>query len=162
MDISPDSAVILGLPSSKARAAVQSAGGAIRGKTCVAVLLTHNRPQNMWLLVKGALRNRFVTRVIVSNSNPQVKIRDWVASTDPRLTLVDETTPTQPGHRFVLARQTGAEYMSSRLTMISFSPRGSGQNSLNFFSLTRSVRTELLDRFIARAPSLRMAARFII
>ena len=85
----------------------------IREKTCVAVLLTHNRPQNMWLLVKAALGNRFVTRVIVSNSNPQVKIRDWVASTDSRLTLVDETTPTQPGHRFVLARQTGAEYVLS-------------------------------------------------
>jgi len=85
----------------------------IRGKTCVAVLLTHNRPQNMWLLVEAALRNRFVTSVIVSNSNPQVKIRDWVASTDSRLTLVDETTPTQPGHRLVLARQTGAEYVLS-------------------------------------------------
>ena len=83
----------------------------IRGKTCVAVLLTHNRPQNMCLLVQGALRNRFVTRVIVSNSNPQVKIRDWVASTDSRLTLVDEATPTQPGHRLVLAKQTGAEYV---------------------------------------------------
>jgi hypothetical protein len=85
----------------------------IRGKTCVAVLLTHNRPQNMRLLVQGALRNRFVTRVIVSNSNPQVKIRDWVASTDSRLTLVDEATPTQPGHRLVLAKQTGAEYVLS-------------------------------------------------
>ena len=85
----------------------------IRGKTCVAVLLTHNRPQNMWVLVQGALRNRFVTRVIVSNSNPQVKIRDWVESTDPRLTLIDERTPTQPGHRLVLARQTGAEYVLS-------------------------------------------------
>lgn len=85
----------------------------IRGKTCVAVLLTHNRPQNMWLLVEAALRNRFVTSVIVSNSNPQVKIRDWIASTDSRLTLVDEATPTQPGHRLVLAKQTGAQYVLS-------------------------------------------------
>jgi hypothetical protein len=85
----------------------------IAGKTCVAVLLTHNRPQNICLLVEAALRNRFVTRVIVSNSNPQVKIRDWVASTDSRLLLVDETSPTQPGHRLVLARQTGAEYVLS-------------------------------------------------
>ncbi len=83
----------------------------IRGKTCVAVLLTHNRPQNMWIVVEGALRNRFVTRVIVSNSNPQVKIRNWVASKDPRLVLVDETSPTQPGHRLVLAKETGAEYV---------------------------------------------------
>ena len=95
----------------------------ILGKTCVAVLLTHNRPQNMWLLVKAALRNRFVTRVIVSNSNPRVKIRDWVASTDSRLTLVDETTPTQPGHRFVLARQSGAEYVLSIDDDIFLTPR---------------------------------------
>jgi len=87
--------------------------GPIRGKTCVAVLLTHNRPQNIWFLVQGALRNRFVTRVIVSNSNPRVKIRDWVRSADPRLTLIDETIPTQPGHRLVLARETGAEYVLS-------------------------------------------------
>ena len=31
-----------------------------------------------------------------------------------------------------------------------------------FLLVTRSVRTELLDTFIARAPNLRMAARFII
>ena len=95
----------------------------IHGKTCVAVLLTHNRPQNMWLLVQGALRNRFVTRVIVSNSNPEVKIRDWVESTDPRLTLIDERTPTQPGHRLVLARQAGAEYVLSVDDDIFLTPR---------------------------------------
>ena len=95
----------------------------IRGKTCVAVLLTHSRPQNMWLLVQGALRNRFVTRVIVSNSNPQVKIRDWIASTDSRLILVDEATPTQPGHRLVLAKQTGAEYVLSIDDDIFLTPR---------------------------------------
>jgi hypothetical protein len=85
----------------------------IQGKTCVAVLLSHNRPQNMALLVQGALRNRFVSKVIVSNSNPQVKITDWVPLKDPRLIMVDETTPTQPGHRLVLAKQTGAEYVLS-------------------------------------------------
>jgi hypothetical protein len=91
-----------------------SAGAAPRGgKTCVAVLLTHNRPQNISLLVEGALRNLFVTRVIVSNSNPKVKIRDWIPSKDSRLLLIDETSPTQPGHRFVLAKQTEAEYVLS-------------------------------------------------
>src|SRR5262245_54936947 len=73
----------------------------IGSKDCIAVLLTHNRPQNISFVVEAALRNRFVTRVIVSNSNPQVKIRQWIESTDPRLTLIDETVPTQPGHRLV-------------------------------------------------------------
>jgi len=85
----------------------------IGGKTCVAVLLTHNRPQNMSLLVHAALHNRFVTRVIVSNSNPQVRIRDWITSTDSRLLLVDEISQTQPGHRLVLAKQSEAEYVLS-------------------------------------------------
>jgi hypothetical protein len=85
----------------------------VRGKTCVAVLLSHNRPQNMPLLVEAALRNRFVATVIVSNSNPKVRIRDWITSNDPRLVITDETTATQPGHRLVLAKQTGAEYILS-------------------------------------------------
>ena len=97
--------------------------GPLGGKTCVVVLLTHKRPQNMWLLVEGALRNRFVTRVIVSNSNPEVKIRDWVESTDPRLTLIDERTPTQPGRRLVLARLAGAEYVLSVDDDIFLTPR---------------------------------------
>jgi hypothetical protein len=105
--------------------------GPIAGKTCAAVLLTHNRPQNISLLVEGALRSRFVTRVIVSNSNPKVKIRDWVTSTDSRLLLVDETRPTQPGHRLVLARQTGAEHVLAIDDDIFFTP---GQWK-NFFGL---------------------------
>ena len=95
------------------------------------MLLTHNRPQNISLLIDGALRNWFVTRVIVSNSNPQVKIRDWIASTDSRLLLVDETSPTQPGHRLVLARQTGAEHVLAIDDDIFFTPR----QWKNFFGL---------------------------
>ena len=105
--------------------------GPIAGKTCAAVLLTHNRPQNISLLVEGALRSRFVTRVIVSNSNPKVKIRDWVTSTDSRLLLVDETRPTQPGHRLVLARQTGAEHVLAIDDDIFFTP----EQWKNFFGL---------------------------
>jgi len=81
----------------------------------------------MWLLVEGALRNRFVTKVIVSNSNPQVTIRDWVTSTDSRLTLIDETVTTQPGHRLVLARETQAEYVLSIDDDIFLSPRQWGK-----------------------------------
>jgi Glycosyl transferase family 64 domain len=86
---------------------------AIGGKTCGVVLLAHNRPQNMSLIVQGALRNQFVTRVIVSNSNPHVKLTDWIRCTDSRLILVDEAIPTQPGHRLVLASDTGADYVLS-------------------------------------------------
>lgn len=87
--------------------------GPVGDKTCVVVLLTHNRPQNIWLVVEGALRNRCISRVIVSNSNPEVKIRDWIPSIDSRLSLIDEPVPTQPGHRLVLAEATEEEYFLS-------------------------------------------------
>ena len=65
--------------------------GTIEGKRCAVVLLTHNRPQNLTLLVRGALSNPFVTKVVVSNSNRDVRIAEWINVQDPRLVLIDET-----------------------------------------------------------------------
>src|SRR5262249_18948740 len=87
--------------------------GPIDSKSCNVVLLTHNRPQNMWLLAAGALRDRFGTGVIVSNSNPGVKMREWITTTGCRLVLIDVAVPTQPGLRLVLARESGSEYVLS-------------------------------------------------
>jgi len=74
-------------------------------KNCAVILLSHNRPQNLPLLVEGALRLDFVTKVVVSNSNGKVVIADWITACDPRLQLIDEAAPTRPGHRFVLAER---------------------------------------------------------
>jgi hypothetical protein len=81
------------------------------GKTCVVILLSHNRPQNLSLLVRGALRTGFVDKVVVSNSNNQLRIAEWIDEVDSRLLLIDENKPTQPGHRLVLARQHGMRYI---------------------------------------------------
>ena len=108
--------------------------GAIDGKTCAVVLLTHNRPQNLTLLARGALGNGFVTKVVVSNSNHDVRIAEWIKVQDPRLVLTDEVQRTQPGHRLVLARQTGAEHILAIDDDIFFTP---GQWK-NFFELLLS------------------------
>ena len=77
------------------------------------VLLSHHRPQNLPLLVRAALRNGFVRKIVVSNSNRNVDIADWIDIRDARLALVDEREPTQPGHRFVLAERESGEYFLS-------------------------------------------------
>lgn len=82
-------------------------------KSCVVILLSHNRPHNMDILIRGALHQNFVSKVIVSNSNPSIKISDWVNIEDSRLVLIDETIPTQPGHRFVIANQEDSNYFLS-------------------------------------------------
>jgi hypothetical protein len=98
----------------------------IDGQVCTVILLSHNRPQNMAVLVDAALRNDFVGRVTVSNSNRHVTIGDWIKSRDPRLRLIDETEPTQPGHRFVLAAREAGEYFISIDDDIFLTPRQIG------------------------------------
>jgi hypothetical protein len=83
------------------------------GQQCVAVLLSHNRPQNIPLLVEAALQNSFVKKIIVSNSNRAVRMQDWIQVRDSRLMLVDEANPTRPGYRFVLAQAEVGDYFLS-------------------------------------------------
>ena len=83
------------------------------GKQCTVILLSHNRPQNLSVLARAALKNGFVRKVIVSNSNRGVRIADWVKAADPRIVLVDEIKPTRPGYRFVLAAQEAGDYFLS-------------------------------------------------
>ncbi|MBD2654454.1 glycosyltransferase family 2 protein [Synechocystis sp. FACHB-383] len=90
---------------------------------CVIILLSHNRYRNMNLIVRSALHNNFVSRLIVSNSNREVKIGDWIKVQDPRLELIDETQPTQPGHRFVLAKKENGDYFLSVDDDIFMTPR---------------------------------------
>ncbi len=99
-----------------------SRSGTIGGKTCAVVLLTHNRPQNLTILARGALSNEFVTKVVVSNSNRDVRIAEWIHVQDPRLVLIDETRRTQPGHRLVFSRDTGSRYVLAVDDDIFFSP----------------------------------------
>ena len=100
-----------------------SSSGTINGKACAVVLLSHNRPQNLPLLVRGALSNQFVTKVVVSNSNRDVRIAEWVDIRDPRLVLIDETKPTQPGYRLVLSRNSGSRYVLAVDDDIFLTPR---------------------------------------
>jgi hypothetical protein len=83
----------------------------MHGKTCVVILLSHNRPQNLSILVRGALRAGFVDKVVVSNSNSLIHIAEWIDENDSRIVLIDENGPTQPGHRLVLARQHGTRHI---------------------------------------------------
>jgi hypothetical protein len=72
--------------------------------------------------VRGALQNCFVKKVIVSNSNPKFRIADWVKVKDERLSLVDQTQKTLPGHRFVIAADEMSDYFLSLDDDIFFTP----------------------------------------
>ena len=68
------------------------------------------RPQNIELIVKIALRCRFVERVIVSNNNPDIDLTKWVRISEPRYTLILQERKMPCGTRFDIARNTTSQY----------------------------------------------------
>src|SRR3989338_10275672 len=51
----------------------------------VAIIESFKRPQNIELLVRLYLKIPFISKVIISNNNRLIRIRDWVSHSDPRL-----------------------------------------------------------------------------
>ena len=77
------------------------------------ILLSFKRPQNMDRIVRICLAARFVERVIVSNNNPEVDLRDWIGIDSDRLQLIAQPKPTPPGVRVSLARKAGGRHFIS-------------------------------------------------
>lgn len=75
-----------------------------------AVLLSYRRPQNIDLLLRVLLRTRAVGRVLLSNNNPEVPIRDWITVASPRLVVIEQKEPTGPASRLFLARDAGGSH----------------------------------------------------
>lgn len=92
------------------RLRVESVPEYVGDERLTVVLLSFDRIANMSALVDVFLRLPFVDRVVVSNNNPEYRIRDWVTVDDPRLELIDQPETTKPGIRFDLARERGSEY----------------------------------------------------
>jgi hypothetical protein len=76
-----------------------------------AVLLSYKRPKNLPWIAKSLLKNKFISRVIVSNNNPQMRMEDWFDFNDERLELMNQKVRRLPGYRFEIARHLQEEYI---------------------------------------------------
>jgi hypothetical protein len=76
---------------------------------CEVVLLSYRRPQNIEWLVRGYLKCDFVSRVIVSNNNPDFDLTRYLRLDDPRIELIQQPVRTRQGMRFSLAAELGEE-----------------------------------------------------
>ena len=61
-------------------------------------------------LTRAALKARGVRKVVVSNNNPDHRIRDHVDVDDPRVRLIDQPTRFGCGNRYDIARDDDAEH----------------------------------------------------
>jgi len=74
------------------------------------IILSYKRPDNIGPIVQSALLCGFVDRVIVSNNNPDIDLRRYLAAHDPRLELRQQQQRLGPSYRYELARQCDADY----------------------------------------------------
>lgn len=83
----------------------------VKGKLVVVVLAYQvERMKNVESLIRSALKCTFVEKVIVSNNNPQLHIRNWVKLTEPRLILLDQSVRRGAGYRWELIRRESADF----------------------------------------------------
>jgi hypothetical protein len=64
-------------------------------------------------LIRSVLRCKFVEKIIVSNNNPEVQVRNYVQVRNPRLVLLDQSVRRGPGFLWTLASEQNAEYFLS-------------------------------------------------
>ncbi|OGJ61395.1 hypothetical protein A3A67_05140 [Candidatus Peribacteria bacterium RIFCSPLOWO2_01_FULL_51_18] len=76
----------------------------------VAIIESFKRPQNIELLARLYLKIPFISKVIISNNNRLIRIRDWVSHSDPRLFVYDQPMDRACHFRFELARREKSPY----------------------------------------------------
>jgi glycosyltransferase involved in cell wall biosynthesis len=80
-------------------------------KVTVILLAYHEkRMRNIQPLVRSALKCTFVEKVIVSNNNPRLHIRDWVQCESPRVILIDQPVSRGTGYRWNLIQSDSSDY----------------------------------------------------
>ena len=75
----------------------------------VAVLLSYKRPNNLPLIAKTLLKLPFISKVIVSNNNPDLKMEDYFSFSDQRLELINQPERRRAGFRFGIVKEMKAE-----------------------------------------------------
>jgi hypothetical protein len=75
-----------------------------------AVLLSYKRPKNLQWISKSLLKTNLISRIIVSNNNPDIRMEDWFDFTDSRLEFINQNTRRRAGYRFEIAKDLDDEY----------------------------------------------------
>ena len=82
-----------------------------RDEKLTVVLLSYGRAANLNTIVDACLASPFVQRVILSNNNPALQMRDFVRQRDPRLQITDQPARCYPSKRYELARDSGEQWL---------------------------------------------------
>ena len=80
---------------------------------CVTALLAsyhHERFRNLQPLVRSILKCQFISKVILSNHNPEIDIQNWINISDERLSILNQPVRRGPGYCWELAKNENSDY----------------------------------------------------
>lgn len=77
------------------------------------VLLSYRRRQNLDRIMCALRQCNFVSEIILSNNNPELRIADHLHVRDDRLRLIEQPTRCYPSIRLELSRQARCRYLIS-------------------------------------------------
>lgn len=80
-------------------------------KTATVILLSYKREQNIQAIAKTILECGFVSKLIISNNNPEVDIHQHVHLADKRLEIITQPEERGCGVRWEIVRDCEAEYV---------------------------------------------------
>lgn len=75
-----------------------------------AIVLSYKRPQNIERIVAQLSLVEDISRIIVSNNNPDVELSQWFNPADDRIEVLSQPTKSVCAKRFELASQQPFEY----------------------------------------------------
>lgn len=73
------------------------------------ILLSYKREQNIDTMLRAAAKCDFIDRIIVSNNNPEIDIRQHISLADPRLEIINQAERKRPTVRWELAQSETPE-----------------------------------------------------
>lgn len=101
-------------------------------RKCCVVLLSYRRPANIDIMAHMILRCAFVDRLVISNNNPDVDLKNWLTVEDPRLEIIENISRIYAGIRLALAAERDFDYFISIDDDLFLSP---DQLALLFYAL---------------------------
>lgn len=81
--------------------------------TVCAVLLSYKRPKNMDRIIRQTLASKYVSRIVLSNNNPDVNIEEWLTMDEYRIKpeIINQPVATLYTIRWsIAAAQSGYDY----------------------------------------------------
>lgn len=80
------------------------------GVTALLASFHHERLKNLQPLVRSILKCQFISKVILSNHNPEFDIQNWINIRDKRLSILNQPVRRGPGYCWELARNESSDY----------------------------------------------------